>query len=253
MNKLTNLLLALGFLMLVVNGADKLPSELAINESKSLKELDALIKNFSDLLVVDFFAEWCPSCKEVEKSLLKLEGVREGKIKLVKVDFSKSQDMVKSLSVNNVPTVLFYDKGKEVFRLEGMNTINDYQRVANDILAKGKVGDDFKLENKLSKLDITVKEAKELLSHSKPLLLDVRTRYEYRSGHLQASLLIPVQELMGRMSELSQYKDKNVIVYCHSGARSANACKILAKKGYKVFNVAGGISAWQRSGYKVVK
>lgn len=84
------------------------------------------------------------------------------------------------------------------------------------------------------------------------IFLDVRTPEEYAEGHIEGSILIPVQELEGRLNELA--KDKRVYVYCHSGKRSAAASGILVKNGFThIENVEGGISAWKEAGYPVVK
>ena len=94
--------------------------------------------------------------------------------------------------------------------------------------------------------NITAAEVKEKLSSSKDIiLLDVRTEAEYNQGHIPGSILIPVDELKNRA--LNELKDKNaaIIVYCRSGARSANASGILASLGYtNVYNMIGGIMGW---------
>jgi hydroxyacylglutathione hydrolase len=82
------------------------------------------------------------------------------------------------------------------------------------------------------------------------MLLDVRTAEEYAEGHIKGALLIPVQELQQRISEVP--KDRQVYVYCRSGVRSVRASKILVKAGYtRVENVQGGFMAWKDAGYPV--
>jgi rhodanese-related sulfurtransferase len=77
------------------------------------------------------------------------------------------------------------------------------------------------------------------------LLLDVRTQEEYDAGHIEGSTLIPVDELGNRISEIEDYKDKTVLVYCRSGNRSVTASNILISNGFtKVHNLLGGIGAW---------
>ena len=82
------------------------------------------------------------------------------------------------------------------------------------------------------------------------MLLDVRTQEEYAEGHIAGAILIPVQVLAERLSEVPH--DKQVYVYCHSGARSARASTLLARKGYtNIENMMGGIVAWKAAGYQV--
>lgn len=84
------------------------------------------------------------------------------------------------------------------------------------------------------------------------LFLDVRTPGEYSEGHIQGSVLIPVQELAERLSEVP--KDKRVYVYCHAGVRSVRASNMLVAAGFtNIENVDGGIEAWKRAGYPVAK
>jgi rhodanese-related sulfurtransferase len=77
------------------------------------------------------------------------------------------------------------------------------------------------------------------------LLLDVRTRQENAEQAIRNSLLIPVQELSHRLQELP--KDKEIVIYCRVGNRSAFACAFLASRGYKVKNLEGGILLWNMS------
>jgi len=75
-------------------------------------------------------------------------------------------------------------------------------------------------------------------------LLDVRQPKEYEDGHLAGAKLIPLKELPGRLGELD--KGKPVIVYCAVGGRSKAAAQFLAGKDFaNVYNLAGGIKAWQ--------
>ena len=77
------------------------------------------------------------------------------------------------------------------------------------------------------------------------LLLDVRTQEEYDADHIEGSTLIPVDELDSRLSEIADYKDQTVLVYCRSGNRSMVAADVLVKNGFtKVHNLQGGIGAW---------
>ena len=77
-------------------------------------------------------------------------------------------------------------------------------------------------------------------------LLDVRQPEEHRQANINNSALIPLGELQSRIKELEPYKDKEIIVYCRSGARSAQACSILNQNGFNATNLEGGMIAWSR-------
>ena len=82
------------------------------------------------------------------------------------------------------------------------------------------------------------------------VMLDVRTPEEFAEGHIPRALLIPMQELEKRLSEVP--KDRQAYVYCRSGVRSVKASEILAKAGFtRIENVEGGFMAWQAAGYPV--
>ncbi|MHB8873104.1 MAG: rhodanese-like domain-containing protein [Myxococcaceae bacterium] len=74
------------------------------------------------------------------------------------------------------------------------------------------------------------------------VLLDVRTPDEFRMRHLEGALNIPVDELRGRMAELPP-KGTQLVVYCHSGARSRAASRLLEGAGYPVYDL-GAMDNW---------
>lgn len=74
----------------------------------------------------------------------------------------------------------------------------------------------------------------------------MRTRGEWEAGHLDGAMLIPVQELAGRLAEVP--RGRPVIVYCASGRRSQQAASMLRAEGHEVFDLGGmpTRSAWAR-------
>lgn len=93
--------------------------------------------------------------------------------------------------------------------------------------------------------EITVQELKNMRDQDKPhFLLDVREQHEKDFSDIGGTL-IPLGQLQARTEELEKYKDSEVIIYCRSGARSAEACRILMLQGFaSVSNLAGGILKW---------
>ena len=70
------------------------------------------------------------------------------------------------------------------------------------------------------------------------MLLDARTAGEYRRGHIDGFVNIPVDELRERLGEIEA--GKPVYVICQSGLRSYIACRILAGNGFDCYNFSGG-------------
>jgi len=91
---------------------------------------------------------------------------------------------------------------------------------------------------------ITVDDVKSLLDGGEAVfLLDVREPEEYAICHLDGSVLIPLGELAGRVSEVPD--DKPVVVYCHHGVRSLHGAMCLQQAGIEnVASMRGGIDAW---------
>ena len=81
------------------------------------------------------------------------------------------------------------------------------------------------------------------------LLIDVRTEAEYMEGHLPGAIVIPYNEFDKRYKEILDYKEKEVVLYCHVGGMGEFAGKVLLKNGFSdVRNLEGGITGWIRSG-----
>jgi rhodanese-related sulfurtransferase len=82
------------------------------------------------------------------------------------------------------------------------------------------------------------------------LLLDVRNPDEWDAGHAPDSMWIPMAELTARQDEVPH--DRDVVVICRSGARSARVTAALNAADYDAVNVAGGLQAWAAAGHPVV-
>ncbi len=78
--------------------------------------------------------------------------------------------------------------------------------------------------------------------------LDVRSQSEWDQGHIQGSVLIPLDELSNRLEELP--RDQDIVVICRSGVRSKEGAAILRQAGFgRVTCLTGGLNAWTAAGY----
>jgi len=101
---------------------------------------------------------------------------------------------------------------------------------------------------------VSPSESTQMINHDDALILDVRESNEYSEGHIINSLHIPLSGLKTRIKELEKYKNKKVIVACRSGHRSSQACANLKKGGFEqVFNLSGGVMAWQSANLPLIK
>lgn len=84
----------------------------------------------------------------------------------------------------------------------------------------------------------------------KCILVDVRTPAEAGRGGIAGARNIPLHLLPILGQEFA--KDRPVVLYCHTGARSAQGCSFLAARGFdNVYNLRGGILGWAQSGQPV--
>ena len=99
---------------------------------------------------------------------------------------------------------------------------------------------------------IDVKEAARRLDAGDLVLVDVREKREWQSGHAKGARHVPLSALSGKLSAL-QREGKQVAFVCASGHRSGSACGMAQRQGIEVANVQGGMAAWQRAGLPVVR
>ena len=92
--------------------------------------------------------------------------------------------------------------------------------------------------------EITVKELKNKFDNNEDfMLLDVRNIQEVLFSKINGSIHIPMNEIMKRINELDS--NKEIIIQCKSGKRSARVCEYLMTQNFKnVKNLTGGIIAW---------
>lgn len=96
---------------------------------------------------------------------------------------------------------------------------------------------------------ITADELKDRLDEV--ALFDVRGASETDRGVIEGATLIPLHMVPMNVDQFRA--DRDVVIYCHSGARSAQACQYLAGQGVeRLFNLEGGVMIWAGSGLPLV-
>jgi len=94
---------------------------------------------------------------------------------------------------------------------------------------------------------ISMKEFKSGILDSDTIVLDVRTEEEFYGplGHIEGAMLIPIDELEDRVSELNSIKNEKIYVVCRTGGRSGRGKDFLNSNGFTAVNVDGGMVAWK--------
>ena len=94
---------------------------------------------------------------------------------------------------------------------------------------------------------ISMKEFKSGILDSDTTVLDVRTEEEFYGplGHIEGAILIPIDDLEGRVGELNSVKNEKIYVVCRTGGRSGRGKDFLNSNGFTAVNVDGGMVAWE--------
>ncbi len=102
--------------------------------------------------------------------------------------------------------------------------------------------------------EVPPNEAVRLMNQEDSIVLDVRDEATFNSGHILNATNIPVGLLESRLGELSESRNKPVLVVCRNGQDSARAGGVLQKQGFtEIHKLAGGMLAWENATLPVVK
>ena len=90
--------------------------------------------------------------------------------------------------------------------------------------------------------------AKLIKEHKDLVILDVRSNGEYKAGHINGSVLMPVNEISSRINELEKFRGKPMLVHCASGGRSPKAVSVLLKNKFgPIYHMNHGLSGFTGS------
>jgi rhodanese-related sulfurtransferase len=101
----------------------------------------------------------------------------------------------------------------------------------------------------------TTADAVALSNHEDAVFIDVREQRELGdTGMIQGAVHMPLSSFKKNVGQVEKYRNKPVVVYCRSGNRSVSAAGTLKKSGFeKVYNLTGGITAWQKENLPIQK
>jgi phage shock protein E len=101
--------------------------------------------------------------------------------------------------------------------------------------------------------DLTPSQFNQTIALGTHQVVDVRTPQEFNSGHIAGAINIDWTAANYEAAFSRIDASKPVLLYCHSGGRSEQALEHLVGKGYRVQHLEGGVAAWRKAGYVVVK
>ena len=94
--------------------------------------------------------------------------------------------------------------------------------------------------------DYTARQVADLLGQERIQLIDVRQLHEHEAGRISGSRLIELAELSSQAATID--RDRELVFYCRSGARSAMATEAFRQAGFDAHNMAGGLLDWEAAG-----
>ena len=91
------------------------------------QEYGEMLKS-SNKVMIDFNAKWCAPCLKMKPYLLKLQAEMKDQIKIVQLDADENKTIVEQLKLDGLPTIIVYEKGKEVWRNVGYISEEDLKK-----------------------------------------------------------------------------------------------------------------------------
>lgn len=86
-----------------------------------------------DLVLVDFYAEWCIPCQKMKPALAKLKVLYADQISLERVDVDQAKDLAKAQKIEGLPVLVIYAKGKEIKRVSGYQSEEDIVKLIESV------------------------------------------------------------------------------------------------------------------------
>ncbi|GAM08014.1 thiosulfate sulfurtransferase PspE precursor [Geobacter sp. OR-1] len=96
--------------------------------------------------------------------------------------------------------------------------------------------------------------AEKIAAGQPPVVVDVRTGFEFRAGHIEGAINAPIWKIMLRLAPLPADKQAEMVVLCELGPRAVMAKALLGLFGYRnMILLSGHMAAWRRSGLPLEK
>lgn len=104
---------------------------------------------------------------------------------------------------------------------------------------------------------ISQQELAEKVKDPNVVLIDIRTQGEVNQGYIDGAVHLPIAKIINNQSLLDEYKDKDIVFYCHTGVRVSKLTEFLQQANHpskdKLFHLKGDMRAWRARGNKVKK
>ncbi len=106
---------------------------------------------------------------------------------------------------------------------------------------------------KRNNFSINTTQAVQLINHEHAVIIDLRPKDTYRTGHIIDSHSLPSGEIAENPKKIEKFRTKPIVVVCASGQESQKIAAFWAKKGYNIYSLSGGLRSWTDSGLPLIK
>ena len=99
--------------------------------------------SFSDLIggdrpvLIDFYADWCGPCKMFAPQLERFKNEMGNKVRVVKIDVDRNQELAGKLGVQSIPTVMIFQRGELKYREAGVRPLPELKRQVEALQPQG--------------------------------------------------------------------------------------------------------------------
>ncbi|MEX2130907.1 MAG: rhodanese-like domain-containing protein, partial [Pseudohongiellaceae bacterium] len=112
----------------------------------------------------------------------------------------------------------------------------------------------FFQHSRTSAKSVGPQQAVMLINRADAVVIDVRDKKEYDSGHIVDSINIPLTKLNQRIAELEKYREKPLVIVDKLGQHASEACNTLQKAGYsQAVKLAGGLTEWKAQSLPLIQ
>ncbi|MBM4356998.1 MAG: thioredoxin fold domain-containing protein [Deltaproteobacteria bacterium] len=181
-------------------------------------------------VLVDFFADWCAPCKQMNPELEALATELAGKAEVVKVDIDRAQRLAGMLRIQSVPTYIAFFQGRPVGAERGVVPRARLRELLEPYFPRAEGA-------------IRAQELSELLKQHAVVPVDTRDAFSFGRARIPGAKHIPLEELEGRLAEL--YMLGQPVLYCRSGDRTKELAEKLARDGVGLPFLEGGFLMWE--------
>ena len=207
----------------------------------------------SDILLVDFWAEWCGPCRQFAP-VFEAASEKHPDVVFGKVDTEAERGIASAAQITSIPTLMAFREGVLVFSQPGALPASSLEQVIDAVKALDMTEIHAQVAAQRALLDkpreVSVADLAAGLADGSVRVIDVREPMEYRAGHVPSAELMSLSRLTDHVDELREGLPVHVI--CQSGNRSLQATDFLRRSGIEAYSVSGGTSMWAAAGHEVV-